>query len=288
MNGCTTANFASGIYYFDFNDEEHGGQNVWNIAKTVIGGEYVPARLASPGACKSPIFNDPIAGVQFVFGGTSRITVSDTAHVELCGPSNGGEPPLVALPGAVGKHGGSRPLAPASAGNADQRTGNAAGDKWTTGTVAPATTPATSIQAAIAAADAASVTWKIGTNNDDVGIDLRNFAGLPSIPAGADISSAELKVKYAKTSTKPLQVTVNSQTPADVTVSAPDATGWGQRSLADQLRILSAAARSTRTSRSSSCRMMDADQGRHPDDRCRHAVGDLRHLRRSSPRRTSP
>ena len=93
MNGCTTAKFASGMYYFDFRDEDAtAGQNVWNIATTVIGGEYVGDTI--PGACKSPIFNDPIPGVQFVFGGTSRITVSDTAHIELCGPSNGGEPPM--------------------------------------------------------------------------------------------------------------------------------------------------------------------------------------------------
>jgi hypothetical protein len=90
VNGCATAKFASGKYYFDFRDEERGtGQNVWNIANTVIGGEYVGTAI--PGGCKSPILNDPIAGVQFVFGGTSRITVSDTARVELCGPSNVGQ-----------------------------------------------------------------------------------------------------------------------------------------------------------------------------------------------------
>ena len=103
MNGCATAKFASGQYYFDFRDEERGtGQNVLNIATTVIGGEYVGTAI--PGACKSPILNDPIPGVQFVFGGTSRITVSDTARVELCGPSNGGEPPIDALPGADRQH----------------------------------------------------------------------------------------------------------------------------------------------------------------------------------------
>ena len=92
VNGCSTARFASGKYYFDFRDEERGtGQNALNIATTLIGGEYVGTAI--PGACKSPILNDPIPGVQFVFGGTSRITVSDTARVELCGPSNGGEPP---------------------------------------------------------------------------------------------------------------------------------------------------------------------------------------------------
>jgi hypothetical protein len=263
VNGCTIANFASGVYYFDFNDEKHGGQNVWNIAKTVIGGECSTPLVAGkcvgtiPNTCKSPIFNDPIAGVQFIFGGTSRITVSDTAHVELCGPSHGGEPPLVLYQQPSGTAEIPVPLAPANAGNVDQRTGNAGGNKWTTGTVAPVTTPATSIPAAIAAADAASVTWKIGTTNDDIGIDLRNFTGLSSIPVGADISSAELKVKYAKTSTKPLQVTVNAQTPTDVTVGAADATGWGTAQLADQLRNLLAAGAFDQNKPMLELRMMD-------------------------------
>jgi hypothetical protein len=236
VNSCTTAQFASGKYYFDFNDEKHGGQNVWNITKTVVGGEYVGGTI--PGTCKSAIFNDPIAGVQFVFGGTSRITVSDTAHVELCGPSSGGEPPLTLYQQPTGSTEVPIALTPASAGTVSERTGNAGGDKWTTGTVAPVTTPATSVQAAIAAADSSNVTWQIAAKNDDVGIDLRNFTGLASIPAGADISSAELRVKYQKTSIRPLQVTVQSQTPTDVVVSDPDLAGWGSAQLADQMRNL--------------------------------------------------
>jgi hypothetical protein len=259
VNGCTTARFASGKYYFDFRDEERGtGQNVWNIAKTVIGGEYVGTAI--PGACKSPILNDPIPGVQFVFGGTSRITVSDTARVELCGPSNGGEPPITLFQEQVGSTEAPIALAPANAGTVDQLTGNAGGDKWTTGTVSPTTTPATSVQAAIGGADASNVSWMIGGKNDDVGLDLRNFAGLAAIPAGADITSASVQVKYVKTSLKPLQVTVNSQTPADVAVSAPDATGWGQADLAGQLRALLAVGAFDATKPVLQVRMMDADK----------------------------
>lgn len=256
VNSCTTAHFASGKYYFDFNDEKHGGQNVWSITKTVIGGELVGGTI--PGTCKSPIFHDPVPGVQFVFGGSSRITVSDTAHVELCGPSNGGEPPLTLYQQASGTTDTPTALPPASAGNVSQRTGNVAGNKWTTGTVAPVTAPVTSLQAAVAAADAAKVEWTIGGNNDDVGIDLRSFAGLASIPAGSDISSAELRVRYAKTSARPLQVTVSSQTPAGVTVSAPDATGWGQAQLADQLRNLLAGGAFNEHKPVLELRMMDA------------------------------
>lgn len=257
VNGCATARFASGQYYFDFRDEERGtGQNTLNVTTTLIGGEYVGGTI--PGACKSPILNDPIPGVQFVFGGTSRITVGDTARVELCGPSNGGEPPTTILQEQTGSTQAPVALAPASAGTVDQLTGNAAGNKWTTGAVSPTTTPATSVQAAIAAADASNVKWTIAGNNDDVGMDLRNFAGLSGIPAGADITSASVQVKYAKTSLKPLQVTVGSQTPADVPLSAPDATGWGQADVAGQLRALLAGGAFDATKPVLQLRLMDA------------------------------
>src|SRR5204863_8961346 len=122
VNTCATARFASGKYYFDFRDEERGtGQNTWNITNTVIGGEYVGTSI--PGGCKSPILNDPIAGVQFVFGGTRRITVSDTARVELCGPSNGGEPPITLYREPTGTTNAAVPLTAQPAQTVTQVTG---------------------------------------------------------------------------------------------------------------------------------------------------------------------
>ncbi|MBA2952734.1 hypothetical protein GON03_22170 [Nocardioides sp. MAH-18] len=259
VNGCTTARFSSGKYYFDFRDEERGtGQNTWNITTTLIGGEYVGTSI--PGGCKNPILNDPIAGVQFVFGGTSRITVGDAARVELCGPSNGGEPPVTVYQEQSGSTEAAVTLPAASAATADQLTGNVAGDKWTTGTLTPATTPVTSVQAPIGAADASNVMWKVAGNNDDVGVNLRNFAGLSTIPAGADITSATLQVKYVKASLKPLRVTVSTQTPADVTISAPDGTGWGQADIAAQLRALLVGGAFDATKPLLQLRMMDANK----------------------------
>jgi hypothetical protein len=257
VNSCTTAKFASGQYYFDFRDEERGpGTNEWKIATKVIGGEYATGVI--PGACKSPILNDPIPGVQFVFGGTSRITVSDTAHIELCGPSNGGDPPITLYQEPTGSTEPATLLAPASANAVTQLTGNAGGNKWTTGVVAPTTTPATSIKDAIAAADTKNVSWTVGGNNDDVGIDLSDFAGLNTIPAGADVSSAVLQVKYTKTSLVPLAVTVATQTPADVAITDPDATGWGQADVAGQLRGLLASGALDATRPVLQLRMMNA------------------------------
>ena len=257
VNSCATAKFASGQYYFDFRDQERGtGTNEWNIATKVIGGEYATGVI--PGACKSPIVNDPVDGVQFVFGGSSRISVSDTAHVELCGPSNGGDPPVTLYQEPTGSTELATPLASISAGTVSPLTGNVGGDKWTPGVVAPTTTPATATKDAISGADSKNVTYTIGGNNDDVGLDLSNFPGLDTIPAGADVSSAVLQVKYTKASLKPLAVTVATQTPANVAISAPDATGWGQADVASQLRGLLAAGALDANRPVLQLRMMDA------------------------------
>ena len=231
VNGCGTARFASGDYYFDFVDDEHGGANVWEINTWVIGGEFVGASI--PGACRSPILNDPVTGVRFVFGADSRIAVGDGAHVELCGPSNGGEPPLTLYQQSTGSTTSPTSLNDRSAATVTEKSGNAGGFKWTTSVKTPlAATP----QTAVDSADASTLAYLIAANNDDVGLDLSNVAGLTGIPAGSDITSAQLRVKYAKTSAKSLTVTVKDELPADVAISAPDGSGWGSADIAAQLR----------------------------------------------------
>lgn len=231
VNGCGTAKFASGQYYFDFVDDEHGGTNVWEIDTTVIGGEFLGTSI--PGACKSPILYDPVDGVEFVFGADSRMAVGDGAHVELCGKSNGGEPPLTLYQQSSGTTNSGSSLNDRSAATVSEKSGTGGGFKWTTSVRTPVgATP----QAAVASADVSTLAYTIAGNNDDVGLDLQNFAGLTGIPAGSDISSAQLRVKYAKTSAKSLTVTVKDETPADAVVSAPDGSGWGSADIAAQLR----------------------------------------------------
>lgn len=235
VNSCTTARFSSGAYYFDFVDEEHGGDNVWEIDTTVIGGVGT-SDTTIPGRCQSPITNDPTTGVQFVFGNNSRIEATDRAHVELCGPSNGGEAPMTLYQQQSGSTASPTTLNDLAAATVAERSGNAGGNKWTTSVRTPlGATP----QAAIAAPDASNLLYTIAGNNDDVGLDLQNFANLSTIPAGSDITSAQLRVKYTKTTVDPLDrvtVTVKDETPANVAVSAPDGTGWGSADIAAQLR----------------------------------------------------
>jgi len=243
VNSCATARFASGQYYFDFRDEERGtGDNAFNIATRLIGGEY--ASNVIPGACKSPILNDPIPGVQFVFGGTSRITLSDTAHVELCGPSNGGEPPIALYQQQSGSTASSGVVGPSAAQTVDQ-VPSGGGSKIDPFTTVPTTA---TLQGALAEEGGARLAWKSSKANQEAAINLSNFSGLSGLPAGADITSAQLGIKYTKSANAPsltLGVT-GTPTPA-VTVPAADSTGWASVDLKDQLRTLITAGAFTST-----------------------------------------
>lgn len=253
VDACTTAKFASGDYYFDFVDDEHGGANVWEIDTTVIGGEFVGSSI--PGACRSPILNDPVTGVRFVFGADSRIAVGDGAHVELCGPSNGGEPPLTLYQQSSGTTTTATSLNDRSAATVKEKSGNAGGDKWITSVCTPVgATP----EAALAAADTSVLTYTQSGNVDDIGLDLQGFTGLSSIPAGSDITSGNLRVKYTNGTTKNLTVTVKDETPATVVVSAPDGTGWGSADIAEQLRSALQDGSFTSTTPTLELRLMDA------------------------------
>lgn len=238
VNSCSTARFASGDYYFDFRDEDRGtGQNAWNVATRLIGGEYVSDSI--PGACKSPIFNDPVPGVRFVFGGTSRITVGDTAHVELCGPSNGGEPPLTLFQQQDGASAAAVTLSDLSAGSVVHGTITRRDDFQVSVPPAPPTAPGPpgpTLRDAVVAADGVSLTWKASANNRNAALDLSDFA-VSSVPRGSDISSAVVRVKYTKTSAQNLDVAVQEQ-PLTVSVSAPDATGWGSADVTASMRSL--------------------------------------------------
>ena len=230
VNACSTAHFASGAYYFDFRDEGHlaGDLNVWTIDTNVVGGETTGSAI--PGACRSAITNPSVTGVQFVFGGNSRMSLTDRAKVELCGPSNGGEAPMTLYQQPSGTTGSTTSLDDRSAAVATVQSGG----KFNPVVVTPV---GTTVRDAVAAADSASVKWTIKSNADNqAGLDLRDFPGLAGIPAGSDITSARVRVKYAKTSTRSLTVTVKDQLPAGVVVTPPDAAGWGTADVAAQLR----------------------------------------------------
>ncbi|QSR25793.1 hypothetical protein CFH99_09180 [Nocardioides aromaticivorans] len=229
VNACGTAYFASGAYYFDFRDADHGGSNTWTISTKVVGGESTGTGTI-PGACRSPITNASVTGVQFVFGNSSRMSLSDSAQVELCGPSNSGNAPMTIYQQPTGTTSSSSSVNDVSAATATEQTGS----KYNVGVATP---NGTSVRDATANADASSVTWTMASNaKNEMGVDYRDFPGLSAIPAGSDVTSAQLRIKYAKTTAQNLTVTVKDQTPANAVVSAPDVSGWGTVDISSQLR----------------------------------------------------
>lgn len=230
-NNCAVARFAPGQYYFDFRDEDHGLPNEWTITTKVIGG-VSSGNDTIPGACLSPITNVPVVGVQFVFGHTSRMRVENSggswAQVELCGPSNGGAAPMTLFQQETGASLPPQTITDRAPDVVIQSTG----PKIDPFVVVPT---GTTLKDAVAAADASSLTWTAANNNRTAGIDIRDF-GLGAIPAGADITSASLEVKYTKVSSKNLTVNATGETP--VVIGAPNPSGWGSADLTTQMRNL--------------------------------------------------
>lgn len=127
MGLCRVMWFKPGNYYFDFHDEActdvcpdgvyAGTTNVWTIPRgtDLLGGTPTnpttgavlarpPSPLPSdaaglvPGNCQSPITDVNALGVQFVFGGNSRMYLdgngSSGARMELCGTYHADRPPI--------------------------------------------------------------------------------------------------------------------------------------------------------------------------------------------------
>jgi hypothetical protein len=232
VNACGIAKFASGKYYFDFIDENLGGQNVWNISTTVIGGEYLGGPI--PGACKSPIDHPSVDGVQFVFGGTSRMTVDDSAHVALCGPSNSGQAPITLYQQQTGVPGTMQVVGPGPA----QAVVQIANNKVDPFTIIPA---GGTLQGALAAEDASSLAWVASKKDQRAEIDLGDFAGLSTIPVGAEITAAEVRIKYLKSPTAPSLTLDVADTPTAPAVTVPlplPPSGWASVDLAAHMRLL--------------------------------------------------
>lgn len=188
VNACGTAHFASGIYYFDFADNQP-----WDISTTVIGGELTGG-TSTPGRCKSPIDSPSgTPGVQFVFGGKSYVQVEDAARVELCGPENGGNAPLTIFQQQTGTSSSPSTITPVASANVttlpDQ---NNLRDAFTTN---PNSATLTAALAGTAAPNS-TATWKSSARNNTGELDLQNFAGLSAIPVGSTITSAKLNVAY--------------------------------------------------------------------------------------------
>jgi hypothetical protein len=104
--------FPPGIYYFDFHNADMptsgspvipNGPNVWTfddgfggvlVAGTKQGWSTSTSNANMPGSCVSPLTSESTDGVQFVFGGDSRLQLSK-GSMEICGTWHLDRPSLV-------------------------------------------------------------------------------------------------------------------------------------------------------------------------------------------------
>jgi hypothetical protein len=187
-----------GIYYFDFHNGEGGGlpagSRVWTIADqdaVVVGGTprgWVPDVSAPvipttfPGSCVSPLTTTTSNGVEFVFGGDSRLFLN-SGSAELCGQYSTASP--VAVYGA--KTG------------ADVLSGPVTAKTDGTGSN-PGTGPAFATPANITENDTltANVTVNVPSSNADVtaSVLVKGFVPAPAAPAGSILTSAVLNIVH--------------------------------------------------------------------------------------------
>lgn len=216
MGLCRVMWFKPGNYYFDFHDETctdacpdnlyAGSTNVWTIprGKDVIGGTPTnpttgavlsrpPSPLPSdsdgliPGNCQSPITNVNALGVQFVFGGNSRLFLdgngSSGARMELCATYHADRPPIE----IYGLKTGSIP----SVSTANNRTLTSVGTPTGSGTWTNLSA------AALSAVGGGMSTWDPGSaSSRSSTITVDGFTPPSAVPAGSVLKSAVLHVRH--------------------------------------------------------------------------------------------
>lgn len=224
LNALTNTNsqcfvhFKPGSYYFDFHnasgdalydaDIASGGSNLWTIGgrKTVVAGTLT-SDTTVPGRCVNPIDDVNASGVQFIFGGTSRVLIDangqDTA-VEICGTYHASRPPIA----IYGQKTGATPSltnvtgANALVVNAVPTPGNFVG-----------ATPA-----ALQANGGTEAVWtKVGAGNASSTMTVDGFAPTTAIPKGAVLSAARVVVKHKEGAA--------NSTASTVALTAKDASG---------------------------------------------------------------
>lgn len=183
--------FTAGTYFFDFRNSA-SADRVWTIGNkdvTVIGGTpngwstsaTAKPALELPGACISPLTTTTAnSGVQFVFGGDSRLKVT-AGDVELCGQWSANRPPIT-IYGAKADSGIDSGSATAAA-------------------VSSATAPAFTGLVNLSANDgiAATATFQNPNKATTASLVARGFGPSPTVPANSVLRKATLSVKHRVT-----------------------------------------------------------------------------------------
>lgn len=215
---CSYQWFQPGNYYFDFHNNSQdvtannnavpSASDTWNMNGTIVGGAIAPGWNGStlPGACVSPIDSKTASGVQFVFGGDSRVSLADTAHVELCATSVSSGRPIVMYGLTSGTAALSSPATPYTANTTTS-------DQATALAVTPGALGAVGGGAATWTNPSlsSSATWTVTTSN---------FDPAATVPPGSMIKTATLKITHQEpTGGNAPTVKVNGTTVAGATKS---------------------------------------------------------------------
>jgi hypothetical protein len=190
--------FKPGVYYFDFHNSGTdrnqllpAADNVWKVLSgTLIAGTPVdaagaplaspPATATLPGACDNPIRNAGAKGVQFIFGGDSRLEVK-AANAEICGTYRVDRPPVA----IYGLTTGTATTTALTGANALRASAVATPNDFTNATAAR-----------LADADSSAASWTSKKANDATTLTANGFAPPSVIPKGSVLVSASLKVTH--------------------------------------------------------------------------------------------
>ena len=184
--------FTPGAYYFDFHSGTNpllpSGDDLWtiddgylvagtpvNAGGRVVATPAVPATI--PGACDNPINDAHAVGVQFVFGGDSRMAVK-SGQAEICGTYNANTPPIAVYGLTSGTETTTGPVTLKPSG------------------VVSAGTFVNATPTTLSTVDGASATWNNNSNgNQSASLTVNGFAP-PAIPAGSILKTAQLRVVH--------------------------------------------------------------------------------------------
>lgn len=236
---CSVAWFQPGAYYFDFHNETctnvcptavfNNQANVWNIAgATVVGGTPTNAsgtvisrpstNPTMPGACQSPITDTTAVGVQFVFGGSSRMYVDNNSHVELCGSYHSNRPPIE----LYGLKSGTTPTSSSSNGLAVTGVGATTSSNASWGST---------LTSANLAAGGGTASWTTSSASaQTTTVTATGFTG--SLPAGSILTAATVHIAHQDAENKASSngaavLTVGGVSTASQTIAASAASAAG-------------------------------------------------------------
>jgi hypothetical protein len=192
--------FKPGQYYFDFHNAEGGGgltsgSDVWTVsdanarivAGTPQGWTTSPFTAPTiPGACVSPLTTTSNAGVQFAFGGDSRLVVT-AGQAEICGQYSSNKPSLA----VYGMPSGADPV------NTFVATTNGGG---TTPSGAQAFAPLSAVKDQDDTGATTSLDSTGATGDTTASMKLTDFT-TANIPAGSILQSAQLEIRHRETVT---------------------------------------------------------------------------------------